>query len=230
MVATDIMTTSVVTVAPDTSVFDIARLLLTHRISAVPVVDADARLVGIVSEGDLMRRPETATQEPRSWWLSLLGGPEDAAREYVKTHGRRAADVMTRPVITVAEDTAVVAIARVLEERRIKRVPVVRDGRVVGIVSRADLLRGLASRTPTEAVRSVDDQTIRERVLEALRVSEVVPLAGVNVVAVDGVVHLWGCVDTDDQRRACQLAAETVPGVRAVDNHLTRVPPYLRTA
>lgn len=232
MVANDIMTTIVVTVMPETSVEEIARSLLTHHISAVPVVDRDGQLRGIVSEGDLTRRPEMGTERRRSWWLTLVGSTEDHAREYVKSHGRHAADVMTTFVVTVTEGTPVAEIARLLEERRIKRVPVVRDGRVVGIVSRADLIRGLASRRPPEAPPSVDDVTIRERVGAALESTGFVPGVSVhvNVIVNDGVVHLWGLVETEEQRHACRVAAETVPGVRSVEDHLGRVPPYLKSA
>jgi CBS-domain-containing membrane protein len=229
MVAKDIMTTGVVTITPETPVSEIARLLLAHRISATPVVDADGRLRGIVSEGDLMRRRETGTERPRSWWLELFGGAGDLARDYVKTHGQRAADVMTTSVVTVEEDTSLAEIARLLEERRIKRVPVLRDGRVVGIVSRADLLRGLASRTPAHPPVSEDDRTLRAGVLRELEAAGVVPLAYVNVVVTDGVVHLWGLVEDEEQRRACLVAAQSVPGVRAVEDHLGWVPPYVRS-
>lgn len=229
MLARDVMTTRVITVGPETRVPEIARLLLTHRISAVPVVGGDGRLVGIVSEGDLMRRPETGAERPRSWWLTLMGGPEEAAREYVRTHGSHAADVMTRDVVTVDEDTPVGEIAALLEARGIKRVPVVRDGRVIGIVSRADLLRGLASRKPEPAPAvAAGDRAVRERILENLRAAGVATPAHVNVVVTDGVVHLWGLVDSEEERRACRVAAEGVPGVRAVEDHLGRVQPWLR--
>lgn len=168
MRARDVMTTDVVTVDLDTSVREIARLLLARRISAVPVVAADGRLAGIVSEGDLVRRPELGTEARPSWWLMLFAGSEDLAQSYRKAHGRRAADVMTHDVVTVAEDAPVSEIARLLEERRFKRVPVIRDGRVVGVVSRADLVRGLAVQRAPTAVPA-DDNAIRERCLRSIR-------------------------------------------------------------
>jgi CBS domain-containing protein len=218
MQARDIMTTPVITVTPDTLVADVARLLLERGISAAPVVGADGGLVGIVSEGDLVGRPETGAEERRSWWLRLLAGPQDTARDYVRIHGRRVADVMTREVRTVTEEASITEVTRLLETHRIKRVPVVRDGRVVGIVSRADLLRGFGSRQPPPAV-AADDRALRARVLAALRDAGAAP-GLVNVVASDGVVHLWGAVDSEEQRQACRVAAENVPGVRGVDNHL----------
>ncbi len=229
MLARDVMTTAVTTVAPATPVPEIAALLLDRHISAVPVVDADNRILGIVSEGDLIHRAESDTERRRSWWLALLRtGSEDRAREYVKTHGRRAEDVMTRDVITVGEDTPLGEIAELLERRRIKRVPVVRDGRLVGIVSRADLLRELvAGRAAAQAPVTADDRAIRERLLRELDAQGLVPTRYVNVVVTDGVVHLWGLVDGPEQARAIRVAAENIPGVRAVEDHLGRRPPYV---
>src|SRR5574338_371038 len=146
MQAKDVMTTRLATVAPDATVREIANLLLERRISAVPVVDSDGRLKGIVSEGDLIRRPELGTLRHRSWWLSLLSNAEEDAISYVKTHGGHARDVMTPEVITVDETAPLEQIADTLEKHGIKRVPVLGKGKLVGIVSRADLLRGLVAR------------------------------------------------------------------------------------
>ncbi|MBI1733983.1 MAG: CBS domain-containing protein [Candidatus Rokubacteria bacterium] len=231
MVAKDVMTTRVVTVAPETLVEDIARLLLTHRISAVPVLDATGELVGIVSEGDLMRRADTGTARHAPWWRALTADFDDRAREYARTHGRHAADVMTRYVVTVTVDTPVAEIARVLEERHIKRVPVVNGaGRLIGIVSRADLLRALALRDTERPIIVADDQELRGRVLRAFDRANVVPLPNVNPVVANGIVHLWGLVDTEEQRRACHVVAEGVLGVRGVEDHLGHVATYHRSA
>ncbi len=146
MRAKDVMTSPIVTVGPEATVQEIAKLLIERQVSGMPVLDQGGRVVGIVSEGDLMRRVEHADERHRSWWLKLFSDEITEATEYVKTHGRRAAEVMTRDVVTVDEDTPLHEIAALLEERRIKRVPVVRDGRLVGIVSRANLLHGLAAR------------------------------------------------------------------------------------
>lgn len=229
MLAKDVMTRQVVTVSPDTSVPDVARLLLERRISAVPVVAADGRLLGIASEGDLIRRPEIAGPRRRSWWLTLLSGSGDDPAEYVKTHGGQVGDVMTRPVVTVTEDTPVGDIARLLEERRIKRVPVVRRGKLVGIVSRADLLRGLASiRTRARPAGRASDRAIRDKLIKRLARESWAPLGQLNVIVTDGVVHLWGLVDSPEQRRALQVAAREISGVRSVEDHLGEVAPYLR--
>lgn len=229
MLASDVMTKQVVTVPPDAPVPEIARLLLDRHISAVPVVDADGRVLGIVSEGDLIRRPEVAGPHRRSWWLALLSGGEGDAAEYVKAHGGQASDVMTRPAVTVTEDTPAGDIARLLEERRIKRVPVVRRGRLVGIVSRADLLRGLASSKPSQRkAPRASDQAIRQKLITRLERESWVPFGQLNVIVTDGVVHLWGLVDSADQRRALVVAAREISGVRGVEDHLGEIAPYLR--
>jgi len=168
MHARDVMSTSVIAVEPQTSVQQIARTLLQRRVSAVPVVSPDGRVVGIVSEGDLIRCPEFDTQRPHPWWLSLVSDPEEEAREYVKSHGLVAQDVMTRNVIVVSEDTSLQEIAALLERHRIKRVPVVRGRELVGIVSRANLLHGLAV-AGSQPAPAGDESTLREAVLTELR-------------------------------------------------------------
>jgi CBS domain-containing protein len=231
MRAKDVMTTRVVSVGLETPVEEIARLLLTHRISAVPVLDDTGALAGIVSEGDLIRRADTGTARHASWWRSLTADFEDRAREYTRTYGTRAADVMTRHLVTVGLDTPLAEVARVLEERRIKRVPVVNSaGTLVGIVSRADLLRALALRQAQPATILADDVELRERVLRAFDRAAVVPMPNVNPLVSEGIVHLWGIVDSDEQRRACRVVAEGVLGVRGVEDHMGQVTTYHRSA
>jgi CBS domain-containing protein len=221
MRAADVMTLDVVAVGPEARVDEIARLMLDHRVSAVPVVDTAGRLLGIVSEGDLVRRAETGTVGRQAWWLEMLTDQAALARDYVKTHGCRATDVMTRDVRTVGVDTPLEDVARLLERHRIKRVPVVRDGQVVGIVSRADLIRTLAVRPAQPQPPGVaDDRAIRDLVLAALRAQPWWLGAYRNVVVVDGVVHLWGLARSPAERDAMRVAAETVPGVRGVEDHL----------
>ncbi len=222
MRARDIMTKAVVSVAPETPVADIARLLVEHRISGLPVVDKDEQLLGLVSEGDLLRRPETGAARRRSWWLELVADPGALAHDYVKTHGRHAQDVMTRRVIAIAEDTPVDEIADLLERRQIKRVPVVRDGRLVGIVSRADIVRALAESKPAPATeQQPDDRTIREAVLARLDSQPWGETLFVNVTVQNGVVALGGLVSSGEERVALRVVAENVPGVRRVDDNLT---------
>ena len=221
----DVMTTEVATVAAETPVEEVAQFLLDRHISAAPVVDQDGDLVGIVSEGDLIRRPETGTERHRSWWLALLTAPEDLAGEYVKSHGHRASDVMTDDVIKVHEDTLLGELATLLEKRRIKRAPVMREGKLVGIVSRADILRALAAtQASPPPVPSADDRSIREQLLA----KEALPRGPqVNVVVNEGVVHLWGLIDSEEERKALRVAAESIAGVRAVEDHLGRRPTYV---
>ncbi len=227
MQAADVMTLEVVTVAPDTSVQTIAELLLKHRISAVPVVDAERRVVGLVSEGDLMRRLEGDDGRRRSWWLDLFSSSSENAADFVKAHGRHARDVMTREVVTVEEDASIAEIARILETRRIKRVPVVRAGGLVGIVSRANLLHGIASAGGASGgAPGADDRTLRDRVLRAIASVHGLGTTWMNVTVREGVVELWGTAISDDEERAAQVAAENVEGVVRVEAHLGRIPPW----
>jgi CBS domain-containing protein len=228
MQASDVMTTDVVTVRPDTRVEQIAGLLLERRISGVPVVDADGRLVGIVTEGDLMRRPEIGTERHRGWWLRMFGDERERAAEYARAHGFRAEQVMTRNVVTVTEETPLGEIARLLEEHRIKRVPVVRDGKVVGIVSRANLLHSLAaSPAPARPARWMDDRSMRDEVLRVLQREGLTTHGPLNVTVTNGVAELWGLVESEEERQAIQVAVENVPGVVSVRDNLGRIRPWL---
>src|SRR3546814_251272 len=198
----DIMTTTVVTVRPDASIAEIAHLLLERRISAVPVVDSAGRLLGIVSEGDLMRRPESGTGRHPSWWLSLIASPDERAMAYVKAHGGHARDAMTRDVISVSEEASLEDVAELLEKHRIKRVPVLRDGKLCGIVSRADLLHGLVARKAAPDA-SASDRAIKAAVESALPEAAVRP-DFLNVVVSGGVFHLWGAGESETGREPCR--------------------------
>jgi CBS domain-containing protein len=220
MKAKDVMTTKVATVGPDMPINAIAALCLDRHISAVPVIDDDRRILGIVSEGDLMRRGETERRP--SWWLAAFSNAEELAREFTKTRGIRAKDVMTREVLTVTEETPIATIAELLEKRRIKRVPVVRDGRIVGIVSRADLLRALAVQDIKPMVPvTQDDRVIRDQLLAVLKREPWADTHLLNILVSDGVVHLWGLVGSDAEQKALRVAAETTPGVLGVEDHLS---------
>ncbi|MCA8929350.1 MAG: CBS domain-containing protein [Alphaproteobacteria bacterium] len=226
MQASDVMTSDVASVTPKTTVREIAAVMLKRQISGVPVVDGNRHVVGIVSEGDLMRRIEDRDASSRSWWLSLFSTQDRSAQDYVKRHGRYADEIMTRNVIAIEEGTALSEIATVLERHRIKRVPVTRDGKLVGIVSRSNLLRGLASQTDMEAA-SPGDRGIREQVEAELSKGVKLDMAFVSVVVKDGAVKLWGLVDTPAERQAAQVAAENTPGVRSVENNLGQVPEWI---
>lgn len=227
MLTRDVMTIEVVTVTPETPVPEIARRLLERRIGAVPVVDPEGRVVGIVSEGDLVRRLRSGPDHGQSWWLALLAGTEDFGGRLAAPDDVEAAHVMTKDVVTVTEETPVERVAAILEERRIKRVPVVRAGRLVGIVSRADLLRGLASRSAGETATSAEDRLTRERLMETLRSTTWASPAYLTVIVQDGVVHLWGSVSSDEERAALRLAARSTQGVRELEDHLVTTPPAI---
>jgi CBS domain-containing protein len=221
MRAMDVMTRDVITVGPNTSVSDIAALLLRRRISGVPVVDGNGKLLGIVSEGDLVRRVETGTDARHSWWLDLLTESSDRAATYAKTRGKKAKDVMTANVITASETTPLRDIAGLMERNRIKRVPILREGRIVGVVSRANLIQGLASHGDHEKSPSRSDEAIRESVLRELETQNWTSMLTKNIVVTDGIVHLWGFVRSEEERRAIKVAAENAPGTKGVRDHLS---------
>jgi CBS domain-containing protein len=223
MRARDVMTTDVVSVGPEATVAEIAALLIERRISAVPVLDR-GKLVGIVSEGDLMRRPETDTEPGASPWLSLFTGPGVVPDSFAKTHGMTAREVMTRDLVTVEPDTTLDEVARLLESRRIKRVPVVEGGRLVGILSRANLLHGLVARRGSE--EGVEDaagrdRRIRAQVQEVLQKNPWLERGHMNLVVSDGVVHVWGIVRSDEHRDALHAALRAIPGVKGIEDHLS---------
>lgn len=225
MKAGDIMTSSVVSVDSETPVKRIAKLMSERQISAVPVIDADHRVIGIISEGDLLRRAETGTARQRSWWLELLATNKELAGEYLKSHGRTAKDVMTREVVTVKESTPLSEVADILESRHIKRVPVLRNGKLVGIVSRANLVQLLASARLTPPASSAqEDRAIREKLLAELKTQKWADASPGNIVVTDRIVHLWGQVLSDEEQRALRAAAANIPGVRAVKDHTNVLP------
>ncbi|WNK19377.1 CBS domain-containing protein [Halomonas piscis] len=222
MQAADVMTPDVITARAQSEASDIAELLLTHNISAVPIIDDDGRVLGMVSEGDLMRRIQSSSDERQSWWLKLFGDGASAA-DYVKSHGRKAREIMTPDPVTITEDEPLHRIAGLLEKHRIKRVPVIRDGRLVGIVSRSNLLRGFSASRINAGDGS--DREIRDAILGEVEKSVGMLLYRLNVIVADGNVQLWGLVDSHDQKRAVQVAAERVNGVRAIENNLGFLPP-----
>jgi CBS domain-containing protein len=219
MNAADIMTPDVITVHPDTPLDQVVTLMLADQISGVPVVLGDA-IVGIVTEGDLMRRVELGSEPRRSHLLELFTRVSPLAADYVRSHGRKASEVMTENVVTVEDTTLIADIARLLETRRIKRVPVLRDGKLVGIVSRANLLRALATclRPPPTLP---DDRRTRTDLLAELRQHKWgAMVAQLDVTVEDGVVHLWGVVQSPEQQLAVRVLAENMPGVKRVEDHL----------
>lgn len=231
MLAKDVMTSNVVCVLPETQVMDIVKLLLERHISAVPVVTAEGRLVGIVSEGDLIRRHEIDSEHRYSWWMSFFVASENRTQEYIKEHGQQAQDVMTVDVVTIGEEEPLGEVAKLLDERRIKRVPVVRAGKLVGIVSRSNLLQGvLAVRQAGGVGPTPDDRLLRERIISSLIKDTATHIDLLNLVVTDGIVHLWGAADSERGKRAIHLAAESIEGVRGVENHLGVLPGSVRAA
>jgi CBS domain-containing protein len=213
--------TDVITVTPESDVPKVAELMLVNHISGTPVVDGDGRLVGMISEGDLIRRDEAGTAHERPWWLRLLMGRELLAGEFLREHSRRVGDLMTRDVVSAEPDTAVAEIATLLERHRIKRVPIVEAGKLVGIVSRANLIQALATfRTRAPEPRLVADVDLREMVVSRLKSEPWVRPNLVNVTVTDGKVDLWGIVGSAVEKQALRAAVETVPHVKAVNDNV----------
>jgi CBS domain-containing protein len=219
MKARDIMVSPVHTVKPDTLVKEVAKLFMERQISGVPVVDDQGKLVGIISEGDLLHRAEIGTGRRRSWWLSLLANDQVGAIDYIKEHAKYVKDVMTGNVITAAPDTRLDIIAALLEKNAIKRVPIVQDGRLVGLVSRANLIQALATSGGKLDI-APSDTMIRDKLLAHLNAQSWAHTWLVNVTVKDGVVDLWGLVSSDSEKKAIRIAAESMPGVRAVNDNL----------
>lgn len=223
MLARDVMTAPVVTVGPDTPLQQVCATLLAHRISGVLVVALDGSVLGTVGDGDLLHRHEVGTDtqtRERSWWKWLTQA-DAAPAAYVKSHGGHARDVMSPHFASVTEDTPAAEIATLLEQRHIRRVPVLRDGRLVGIVTRADLVRALAQRSLSPATAAADDATILRQLTRELG-GQSWWRDDLSVIDVDdGVVHYRGLYEHQSQRDAARVAAENVPGVRAVEDHRT---------
>jgi CBS domain-containing protein len=225
MKVADVMTRQVVTIDKDAPIGTAARLLLEHRISGLPVVDAAGNLEGIITEGDFLRRAETGTQRRRPRWLEFILGPGRLAQEYVHTHGRRVNDVMTRRVHTVTEDTPLEDVVRRMEKHRIKRFPVVQDGKLVGIVSRANLLRALAAVAQEVPNSDEHDGRIRDAFFAELERQPWAPRTSINPVVRNGVVELWGNIFDEREREALCVMARNLCGVKGVQDHLVWIDP-----
>jgi CBS domain-containing protein len=220
MKARDVMVAPVITVKPYCTVKEIAKTLVDRRISAVPVVDDAGKLVGIISEGDLMHRAETGTDRRYRWRIRLVEGDASLSTDYIKAYARKAADIMTENVITAAPETSLDEIAIMLEKNSIKRVPIVRDGQLVGIVSRANCssTRDPAKGAGNSSIGLEDSRKLLSHLKEQSRADTHL----LNVTVTDGVVNLWGITSSETERRAIRVAAEATPGVRAVNDHLAR--------
>jgi CBS domain-containing protein len=220
-----IMTWPVFSIGPDATVLQAVQMMLRHKISGLPVVDADGKLLGIVTEGDFLRRAELSTERHRPNWLNFLVGPGRLADEYVQTHTRKVADVMTPEPYTITEATSLEEVVQLMEKHRIKRLPVVRDTQLVGIVSRANLLHALASLAPAAPATAPSDETIRWGLLAELEHQKWAPVGFLNVIVRNGVVDLWGTITDERERQALIVAAQNTPGVKDVHDHLVWVDP-----
>jgi len=221
MKVSDIMVKDVISTGPEALVKDVASLMLERRISGLPVVDGGGRVLGIVSEADLIRRPEIGTDRAKAGWLHLFLSDEARARDFVKHHGRKVREVMTQPAICVAANTPLAEVVEIMERHRVKRVPVVEHGKLAGLVTRADLLRAFVAR-PAEAPAAQSDEQLRARIIAMLRHEDWATSAYVHVQVEGGVAQLWGTVESDEQREALIVAVRGVPGVKQVRPHLGR--------
>jgi len=220
MQAHDVMVSPVITVAKNATVREVAKVLVEKRISAVPVVDNVGKLVGIVTESDLMRRAEAGTEHPYSWWVHFLAGDAVIAADYVKSHAAQIQDIMTPDVVTAPPEAPLHEIATLLEEHQIRRVPIVnKDGNLVGIVSRANLVQVVASARP-KLEMTPPDSAIRQMLLSELKKQSWAHTHNLGVTVTNGVVDLWGYAQSDEERKAIRVAAEDIPGVVAVNDHL----------
>lgn len=221
----DVMTRNVISVSADQSVLEAAQLMLKNRISGLPVTDATGEPIGIVTEGDFLRRGELGTQRQRPKWLEFLMGPGRIAAEYVHTAGRRINEVMTPEPLTVTEDDSLETVVELMERHHVKRLPVLRDGRLVGIVSRANLVNALLEltryRRPSAAM--ADDKTVRNRIVAALAATRWAP--NIDVAVQDGVAELSGIITDERERKGLIVAVENVAGVKQVHDHMTWVEP-----
>ena len=225
MKAQDVMTRDVITIDPDSTVLQAARLMLQHHVSGLPVVDGNRNLVGVLSEGDFLRRRETKTERRRSRWLEFLMGPGRIAAEYSHSHGSKVSEVMSTDVQSVEQDTALEDIVELMERKRIKRVPVLCGGQLVGIVTRSNLMHAMVSLARMAQPASKDDSAIREKLLAEMQHEKWAPLATVDIVVHEGMVELWGVIVDERQRTALKVVAENIPGVKAVIDHLVWVEP-----
>ena len=214
MRASDVMIQQIVSVAEDATLAEAVRLMLGKGVSGLPVTDPQGRPVGVVTEGDLLRRAELGTQRQRPSWIEFFRGPGRQAEDYVRTHARRVADVMTCDPVTVTEDARLEEVVALMERRGIKRILVVRDGRLVGLVSRADLLRALLPQLEAEAPACGSDEEIRERLLRSLQKESWAPRESLRVSCEAGVLTLDGVIFDERERAALRVAAESTVDLR----------------
>jgi CBS domain-containing protein len=223
MKAADLMTSFVVTVRPDATIDHAAQLMLQYRISGLPVTESDGALLGIVTETDLFRRAEAGTEKRHTRWVSFLIGPGRLAQEYVRSHGRKIGEVMTERVFSVTPETRLADLVALMETKHVKRVPVVDRGRLVGIVSRADVMGALVGLLAEKPAGALTDADIRSQILAEIDRQPWGARGSVDVIVANGVVVLKGTIPDERERAALRVAAENVPGVKAVHDRLVWV-------
>jgi CBS domain-containing protein len=220
MNARDVMAHDVVTVGPDEDVAKALQLLVDHDISALPVVDGERHVIGILSEADLLHRQQIGTEKHRAWWLEAVTPASVLASDYAKSHGRKVAELMSVDVISADEDKSLSELANILEKNRIKRVPILKDGKLVGIVSRSNLIQALASAPSQPENDQLADRGIRSAILARLAEQSWTDFGERNIVVTNGVVNLWGLVGSPEEHKALLALAESVPGVREVSDEM----------
>jgi len=224
MRARDVMVTDVITLSPDDDVSKAVKLLVDHEISALPVIDEERHVVGILSEADLLHRDEFGTKKLRPWWLEAVTPISVLAMDYAKSHGRKVAELMSERVVTASEDTPISELTTLFERNRIKRVPIVRDGKLVGVVSRSKLIQTLASEPAASQHDEQGDRKIKLEVLARLGEQTWTGFGERNIVVANGIVHVWGLVASPQERKALHALVETVPGVQGISDEM--IPAY----
>ncbi len=220
MIASEIMTRDVTTVSPETRVREAAKLMVDRRLSGFPVVTSDGRLVGMLTASDLLHRVETGTERRSSWFTNFFADPDDMARQYAKAHGLKAHEVMSRHVVSVRDDTNLSEVADILDRSRLKRVPVVRDGKLVGIISRSDLVRVLSEAKVGQRVEKSSDAALQNEIWQQIRKQKWLDSGYVSITVRDGVVEAWGMVASLEQRNALMVLVEEAAGDAKVEDHL----------
>jgi CBS domain-containing protein len=221
MKAHDIMTRDVTTVSPDTSVRDIAALMMEKHISGVPVLTNNGKIIGMVSQSDLLHRAELGTERKHKWWFRTFADSNALAREYAKAHGLKAHDIMSRYVVAVRDDAELRDVADILDSHRIKRVPVVQEGRLVGIITRGDLVRALSQVQISKAAKKIDNAALHKTLHDRIRTQPWMNDSYINLTVNDGVVELWGYVVSTDQHNALRALVEETDGVSRVEDKLS---------
>lgn len=219
MIAADVMTRNLISISPDATIGAAVELMLDKRISGLFVIDSSGALQGILTEGDLLHRSELGT-ERRSSWFARLFAPGREAADFTESHSRKVGDLMTPEVLTVDEATDLPEVVRIMERNGIKRVGVVKDGNLTGVITRSNLLRGLSTVARGAAGASTDDRAIKTAIEAALAKESWAPVARIDLTVKDGQVEIWGTITSEDERRAVCVIAENTPGVKGVIDHM----------